>query len=46
MYRTGIPLPVENWNGMEMTSTCPDSITEMTYDGAGNTLSVAKIYGR
>ena len=25
-------VPVENWNGMEMTSTCPDSITEMTYD--------------
>lgn len=38
-------VPVENWNGMEMTSTCPDSITEMTYDGAGNTLSVKNSTG-
>lgn len=38
-------LPVQDWNDMEMTGTCPNSIQEMTYDGAGNILSVASSIG-
>ena len=38
-------LPVQDWNDMEMTGTCPNSIQEMTYDGAGNTLSVTSSIG-
>lgn len=38
-------LPVQDWNDMEMTGTCPNSIQEMTYDGAGNTLSVTNSIG-
>ena len=38
-------VPVESWNGVDMTAVCPDSITEMTYDGAGRVRSITTSVG-
>lgn len=38
-------VPVESWNGDEMTATCPDTVTNFTYDGAGRALSVTTSIG-
>lgn len=38
-------VPVEDWNGREMTVACPDTVTELAYDGAGRTLSVTTSVG-
>lgn len=38
-------VPVENWNGTDMTVVCPDTVTEMTYDGVGRTRSVTTSVG-
>lgn len=38
-------VPVESWNGDEMTAACPDTVTNFTHDGAGRILSVTTSMG-
>lgn len=38
-------IPVESWNGTDMTAICPDSVTEMTYDGSGRVCSITTTVG-
>ncbi len=38
-------VPVENWNGTDMTVVCPDTVAEMVYDGVGRTRSITTAIG-
>lgn len=38
-------IPVENWNGPEMTEACPNTVTKMQYDGAGRTTCIETFVG-
>lgn len=38
-------IPVEDWNGSEMTEICPNTITKMKYDGTGRTTSIETLVG-
>lgn len=38
-------IPVEDWNGPEMTEICPNTITKMKYDGIGRTTFIETLVG-
>lgn len=38
-------VPVESWNDTDMTAICPDSVTEITYDGSGRVCSITTTVG-